>query len=360
MLNRAADTPLQGPRNLLDRQGMADLKRMARSDSREGIAAVARQFESLFVGLMLESMRSANLGGDPLFGSSAEQTYQRMFDQQLALQSGDQGLLGIGELLLQQLRGRGVNPANQETAGTQPPIDQSAETANKAVLAEPVSQLAAIDPLRLNTHARIDPAPLAGSRTPGRSPAGPSLSMVSQLREAQPLIAPLPEEAEEAATPADFLQMIQPLARMAAEQLGVPEEAIAGQAVLESGWGAKTIRYPDGGLSYNLFGIKAGPDWQGEVVQVPTLEYRDGVARREVASFRAYGSYAEAFDDYVDFLRSRPWYASALSAGNDSARFAQGLQQGGYATDPAYAEKVTRLADQLRRHWAAGDAGGPG
>ena len=51
-------------------------------------------------------------------------------------------------------------------------------------------------------------------------------------------------------------------------------------------------------------------------------------------------------------LRERP--PEPLGAGNDAHAFAQGLARGGYATDPAYASKLAKLATRLQ---GAGDGG---
>ncbi|PIV71586.1 MAG: flagellar assembly peptidoglycan hydrolase FlgJ, partial [Rhodocyclales bacterium CG17_big_fil_post_rev_8_21_14_2_50_68_7] len=73
-----------------------------------------------------------------------------------------------------------------------------------------------------------------------------------------------------------------------------------------------------------------------------TTEFSGGAAHRQVERFRAYGSYGEAFADYARLIRSR--YATALGAGEPAA-FAGALQAGGYASDPAYAAKLTRIIE---------------
>ena len=95
--------------------------------------------------------------------------------------------------------------------------------------------------------------------------------------------------------------------------------------------------------SFNLFGIKADASWQGPKVWVDTLEYRDGVAVRERAAFRAYGSYEESFADYARFIREQPRYQEALRQAGTPRGYIQALQQAGYATDPNYASKLERV-----------------
>ncbi|HLV48296.1 MAG TPA: glucosaminidase domain-containing protein, partial [Aliidiomarina sp.] len=81
-----------------------------------------------------------------------------------------------------------------------------------------------------------------------------------------------------------------------------------------------------------------------------TVEFYQGVAQREGAQFRAYGSVEESFHDYVNFLQSNPRYQQALETGRDAVQFAEQLQQAGYATDPEYANKIKRImnSDAMR------------
>ena len=71
-------------------------------------------------------------------------------------------------------------------------------------------------------------------------------------------------------------------------------------------------------------------------VDVMTTEYVDGVARKVTQKFRAYDSYADAFQDYGRLMLGNKRYAGLLGQ-TDGTAFAQGLQRAGYATDPNYA-----------------------
>ena len=73
-----------------------------------------------------------------------------------------------------------------------------------------------------------------------------------------------------------------------------------------------------------------------------TTEYAGGVASRENASFRAYGSYADSFRDYARLISNNPRYAAVVGQ-SDATAFARGLQSAGYATDPLYADKLARI-----------------
>jgi flagellar protein FlgJ len=147
----------------------------------------------------------------------------------------------------------------------------------------------------------------------------------------------------------EFVKQLLPHARDAARQLGVSAKAILAQAALETGWGQRLPNRGDGSTSWNLFGIKAGGGWKGDSVSVPTIEYAGDVARRAQARFRAYGSPAASFADYVSLLGD-PRYAGALDRGEDVGAFGRALQDAGYATDPDYARKLEALAtgEQMR------------
>jgi flagellar protein FlgJ len=149
-----------------------------------------------------------------------------------------------------------------------------------------------------------------------------------------------------ASSPRDFVGRIWPQALEAGRSLGLRPEFLVGQAALETGWGRAEPKHANGQPSFNLFGIKAGRGWSGATVEATTTEYVDGVAQQRVERFRAYPSYAEAFRDYVGLLSSNSRYANVLGAADASA-FARGLQRAGYATDPAYADKLTRIIGGL-------------
>jgi flagellar protein FlgJ len=144
-----------------------------------------------------------------------------------------------------------------------------------------------------------------------------------------------------------FLDSIAPWAKEAGQRLGVAPELVSAHAALESGWGRLPLRNPDGSSTHNLFGIKAGGSWDGAVAESRTTEYIGGAAVKTNARFRAYPDAASAFRDYAHMLAGQPRFRGALGAGSDAHAFATGLAKGGYATDPAYAGKLTRLAGRL-------------
>jgi peptidoglycan hydrolase FlgJ len=146
----------------------------------------------------------------------------------------------------------------------------------------------------------------------------------------------------------DFLAVIWPHAERVAKEIGVTPHAVAAQAALESGWGQRLAKTAKGHPTFNLFGIKAGPSWTGERVQVATHEYVRGKKKPDVADFRAYESIEHAFADYLNMLRANDRYSKALKHGGTSRHFASRLQKAGYSTDPHYAKKIYEIANSKR------------
>ncbi|MCU6497233.1 glucosaminidase domain-containing protein [Rugamonas sp. A1-17] len=149
-------------------------------------------------------------------------------------------------------------------------------------------------------------------------------------------------------TQQQFLASIKPWAEETAGKLGVSPDIVAAHAALESGWGRNPLRQ-GGADSNNLFGLKAGGGWQGAVAAATTTEFEHGAMLKKVERFRSYPDTASAFRDYADLLTGNPRYQAALNTGSDARAFAHGLAQGGYATDPNYADKLSKLAAQLQR-----------
>jgi flagellar protein FlgJ len=146
-----------------------------------------------------------------------------------------------------------------------------------------------------------------------------------------------------------FVQQHQAAASKAEAATGIPASFMLAQAAHETGWGRKEIRHADGSAANNLFGIKAGPNWNGPVAEVATTEYVNGQPQKTLQKFRSYASHAESFADYAKLMKTNPRYEQVVASANDARGFAQGLQRAGYATDPAYAEKLTRVINTTLR-----------
>jgi peptidoglycan hydrolase FlgJ len=269
----------------VDVSGAQALKARAAAGDKGALRAAAQQFESLMIGMMLKSMRETKFSeeDDPMTSGEGVKLFRDLLDQQWA------------EKLA---KGRGLGFA-----------DMIVKTMEKYGTAEP----AGADRVRDSEPANRGLGPLP----PGNDPTKATHAPADRRRA--------------------FLENLRPHAEVAAAATGVPAEYILAHAALESGWGAREITGADGQATHNLFGIKAGGNWQGAAVDTLTTEYRQGVALKVAQRFRAYADYGEAFGDYASLLKSR--YAAALESG-DAGSFAAGLAAGGYASDPAYAGKL--------------------
>ena len=283
--------------------GLAELKAGARRESPEARREAARQFEALFLQQVLKSMRQAGAALAPE-QSDGVALAQDLFDRQVALALAGRGGVGLARAIERQLGGE--PPAQDGRIDRRPPPRTGLNlTARAQALA--ASEAQAVGP----THEPQEAAP---------APAWP------------------PE------SPKAFVEALMPAARRAARALGVDPKVLIAQAALESGWG-KRLPADQQGPSFNLFGIKADGRWQGRQVRVPTLEYRQGVAVREKATFRAYDSPHQSLDDYVDFIRGNPRYRTALARADQPEAYLRALQEAGYATDPRYADKILAILD---------------
>jgi flagellar protein FlgJ len=291
----------------VDANALTGLRQQAKRAPAEALSKAAGQFEALFVSMVLKSMRDA-LPQDGPFASETTKTYTAMFDQQLALKLSERGI-GLRKALEKQLARSLPAPA----ADAEPnPVPSSFPTPS-------------------NNRAQ----PLVEPQRVERSPAAPAASPASS--------------SPASSSPLAFIEKLRPHAEAAAKALGVPVQFLLAQAGLETGWGKSQPKTADGASSHNLFGIKAGRRWSGDVAPARTTEYVDGRAVQTTESFRAYGSYTESFKDFVRVLKGSR-YADARAQGNDAARYAQSLQRAGYATDPAYAAKLLRAIALVTRH----------
>ncbi|HEY8606467.1 MAG TPA: flagellar assembly peptidoglycan hydrolase FlgJ [Noviherbaspirillum sp.] len=282
----------------LDVKEVGNLRRAARENAPEALKATAQQFEALFMNMMLKSMREAT-PQEGMFDSQQSKMYTSMLDQQLSQNMASRGI-GLAEVLMRQLSNtvgqqgmQGMHGAR--SVGEQPPV-QGFELPRQGA-------------------AAVAPVPAE----PGKG----SASQPAHVRAFQDKLAAHAEEASRVT--------------------GIPAKFMLGQAALESGWGKREIVGADGTRSNNLFGIKATGGWKGRVVEATTTEYVNGVPQTRVEKFRAYDSYADAFRDYARLLKNNPRYENVIANAQDAVGFAQGLQKAGYATDPQYAAKLTRI-----------------
>ncbi len=368
----------------LDVHGLQRLKRAAREDSAAAVDEAARQFEALFVQKMLEGMR-ATIPESGLYDERNGRFYAALLDQQQAQNIAGRGI-GLARMLSAQLQAQlqaqhpsAVQPApsagpDAVAGGALPAAPRRLDARLQAPLPPPVPALlaapapasgvepapgaqpgAAAAPGDGGDRARwrggerlvpaVDPAPARPPHYPvqpqaARAPWGQGGDSMPPAAAPADSFAALPAHARE------FIDRIAAPARAAARTSGVPAELIIAQAALETGWGQRRIPAADGGDSHNLFGIKAGAEWKGAVSEVRTHEYIDGKRQVQTARFRVYPSYEQAFTDYARLIARSPRYAAVRSA-PDAHAAARALQQGGYATDPAYADKLAAILDRI-------------
>jgi flagellar protein FlgJ len=146
-----------------------------------------------------------------------------------------------------------------------------------------------------------------------------------------------------AQTPAEFVDKVLPSIRRAASALGVNPMGLLAQAALETGWGQRMPRTADGSASLNIFGVKAGEEWTGARATADSLEFSNGVATPRRSAFRAYGSIEESVNDFAGLLKDSARYRGAVAAGGDAQAYIQSIGKSGYATDPAYANKLNQI-----------------
>jgi flagellar protein FlgJ len=253
------------------------------------IRAVSQQVEALFLQMMLKSMRDAS-SADGELDSNETSMYQDMFDKQVALTLSKRQDLGVARLFERQLGGE--KPSASPAAGP-------------------------------GSAAQSNAAP----SKPGTDPAGRSQGSGSDLSQQA----------------AQFVKQVLPTLRSAARTLGVSPLGLLAQAALETGWGQRMARTADGNSSLNLFGVKAGSEWAGARAVADTVEISGGVATQRRTAFRAYGSIEESVNDFANLLASSPRYREVIAAGGNAQAYIQGIAKSGYATDPDYGNKLSRL-----------------
>ena len=291
-----------------DANSLNGLKQAAKENSPEAIKGVAKQFEAIFMNMMLKSMRDATPQDSP-FDSEQSRTFTSMLDQQLSSNLSSKGL-GLADVLARQLSKGNYAAANamQQAVSNEQPGSQSST------------------------------APLSNAYLPD------TLKALEQNTVPADSKASNPKSSDGAS---EFLNRMQQHAEEASRATGVPANLMLGQAALESGWGKREIKGMDGTSSNNLFGIKAGGNWNGKVVEATTTEYINGVKQKRIEKFRAYDSYADSFKDFANLMRNNPRYENVMSNTQNVNDYAQAMQKAGYATDPDYAAKLASVIQKV-------------
>ncbi|GFM82787.1 flagellar rod assembly protein/muramidase FlgJ [Pseudomonas cichorii] len=392
------DMPKSGISTTVDSGAYTDVNRLAAlkngdKDSPENLKKVAREFESLFVSQMLKAMRSANevLAKDNPLNTAATRQYQDMYDQQLAVTLSTRANgIGLQDVLMRQLsKDKGVNHAAATTENPAAAADATKTGLATSVYQRPLwatrsaaadkagatgsvegrNDMALLNSRRLALPSKLTDrlllgivpstatantnSPLSAQRATvigsnGDWTLDPNLAEPQYVRTmAQPPLAP----AKRAFSNSDqFVATMLPLAKEAAARIGVDPVMLVAQAALETGWGKSIMRQQDGSSSHNLFGIKATGSWQGAQARAITSEFRDGKMVKETADFRSYDSYADSFHDLVSLLQNNNRYKEVVNSADNSEQYVKELQKAGYATDPAYASKISQIAKQMKSY----------
>lgn len=306
-----------------DANGLNNLKQAAKENSPEAIKGVAKQFEAIFMNMMLKSMREASPQDNP-FDNEQSRTFTSMLDQQLSSNLASKGL-GLADVLARQLSKSGYAATNtmQQAVTDESAISGSHLQGGSALIRNPLSPINAKTP----ESKPIENKTLHSNPLPSENSLISNKSFSSSASEFQTRMAQHAEAASRAT--------------------GVPAHLMLGQAALESGWGKREIKAADGTPSNNLFGIKATGNWDGKVVEAMTTEYINGIKQKRIEKFRAYDSYADSFKDFANMMRSNPRYEKVMANLQDVNGYAQAMQKAGYATDPQYASKLANVIQKV-------------
>jgi flagellar protein FlgJ len=306
--------PLELSRNANDIKGLDELRRAAQSGDSKALDEAAKQFEAIFVQMMLKSMRKAQdvmADKDSPFNSEQVKFYRDMHDTQIASDLASNGSIGLADIIVRQLgkAGEGYMPAGAlRNDGNLSSINRN------TIVSTQKSQEEILGNQPIKTFQSIKTAAF--------------------------------EDVE------SFIEQLYPAAQQAAEQLGIDPKALLAQAAIETGWGQFMIHNTSGQNSHNLFGIKADRRWQGDRAMVNTIEFEQGVAATKTAPFRVYDSFADSMQDYVGFVKQNPRYEEAVKQSQSPRDYFSELQKAGYATDPDYANKVLSVfeSEQLKQY----------
>ncbi len=305
----------------LDTNSLNGLKNSAKAGTPAAMKEAATQFEAMFINMMMKSMRDAT-PQEGMTDNQQTKTFTTMLDQQTSQNLAKRGV-GLADVLVRQLS---ANQMGQQAL---------------AIGADGMGGDAAAGAGRLTPSLNNAAALYGNGAALGAGAAANAVSGTAASK-APPLPATTETGRVQAPHVRAFQEKLHEHAHAAEQTTGVPAKFMLGQAALETGWGKRMIRNADGSNSNNLFGIKAGASWKGKVATAVTTEYVNGKPQTKVEKFRAYDSPADSFRDYANMIAKNPRYEKVIGS-SDAATFAQGLQRAGYATDPHYAAKLTRL-----------------
>lgn len=341
----------------LDPNSLNSIKAMGREKDPQALKEVAKKFEAMFVQQMLKTMRQANeaFGEGNYFDSQATHFHRDMLDQQMVLNLTSGSGIGLADHFYKQMLqnyGAGMKPESDASDSSAQNMDGMLEQAveyKKSV--DSTDKIPSADDLdnwindfiRMSDNSQLQTVFSEGEAEEKVQPSMPYGILPAFANKPQVSHSRGGQKTSISSTQENFVMMLKPHAEKAAAELNINPDVLIAQIALETGWGKHVIHDKQGDNSFNLFNIKAGSQWQGDKVNVSTLEFRDGIAANEKADFRKYTDYADSFSDYVRLMKNNSRYEQVLQKGSDSAAYAEALQSAGYATDPEYAQKIKRL-----------------
>lgn len=136
-----------------------------------------------------------------------------------------------------------------------------------------------------------------------------------------------------------YIEDTEKMAVRIARKNNILPSVMLAQSILESNWGRSELS-----REYNnYFGIKAVKKDQGIVFE--TEEYVDGESGRYMENFKKYSSKRESFEHYAKLLSTAKRYEKVKTAKNykEAAKY---IKEGGYATDPSYADKIISVVEK--------------
>jgi flagellum-specific peptidoglycan hydrolase FlgJ/murein DD-endopeptidase MepM/ murein hydrolase activator NlpD len=143
----------------------------------------------------------------------------------------------------------------------------------------------------------------------------------------------------------NFILKVAPSAQATMDS-GVLASVRIAQAIIESNWGRSSLTTEGN----NLFGMKAFAGWSGRRISKPTKEWSASSGNYQTnASFRAYGSWDESIADQANnYTKVSAYKSSGLLGEKDYRQACIKIQKSGYATDPAYANKLIQMVDRYQ------------
>jgi flagellum-specific peptidoglycan hydrolase FlgJ len=141
-----------------------------------------------------------------------------------------------------------------------------------------------------------------------------------------------------------FIQAVKGQAITDMNEHGILASLTIAQAILESGWGESFLAKEGN----NLFGIKKGDTWKGEVLTLPTWEYVNNMRTQIYDEFRKYSSWGESIADHTKLLL-QPRYSNLIND-TDYKSVCNKIYQDGYATDIKYPSKLINIIETYRLH----------